>query len=80
MPALPTYTHSGQTVSGIDACTIQLYNGGAVDYKTEDGFPYDMTSCWEFHLPPDGSPPGTKGTFEFVPNVNNYVDKILENY
>ena len=61
----------------LEAAVVQLYNGGAVIVRvknnkivTTGGSAY--VSCWRFH-PNNAS--GQK--WEFVPNQNNYVYKVL---
>ena len=76
----PTYTPPGTStvLTALDAASIQLYNGAAVQRSLlqPDGVHRSVyNSCWEFN---ENAPSGSRWTF--VENMNNYVLRIIQEY
>jgi hypothetical protein len=74
-----TYTPPGTTteLTYIQAAAIQMFNGSSVreELPTPGGGTGTYRSCWKFH---PNNPGGQR--WEFVPNQNDYVKKIIEEY
>jgi hypothetical protein len=68
------YESTGYTITisdGKDACAIQAYNGLSTSQMLENiyGELVETSTCWVYD--------GDNDTFSFVPNVHNYVYKVV---
>lgn len=78
-PPPATYTPPGTTTSltYLQAAAIQMFNGSSVveNLPTPSGGISEYRSCWKLH---PNNPSGQR--WQFVPNQNDYVKKIVEEY
>jgi len=80
-PPPATYAPPGTTtaLTYIQTAAIQMFNGSSVVKElpnpTPPGGDSDYRSCWKFY---PNNPSGQR--WEFVPNQNDYVKKIVEEY
>ena len=74
-----TYTPPGTTtaLTYLQAAAIQMFNGASVreDLPNPTGGVSEYRSCWKFY---PNNPSGQR--WQFVPNQNDYVKKIVKEY
>lgn len=75
----PNYVPPGTTtmLTATEAATLQLFNGGAISnmLPMPNGSNRWYKSCWQFY---PGNESGSR--WEFVPNSNNYVKTVIQEY
>ena len=76
-PATYTPPDTTTALTYIQAAAIQMFNGSSVreDLPTTTGEIGKYRSCWKFY---PNNPSGQR--WQFVPNQNDYVKKIIEKH